>query len=56
MREPFRQLFAEVQRGGMLKDYRFSCPDLKDHYLLAIDGTGLYYSGECFFSMIELAY
>ena len=46
MREPFRQLFAEVQRGGMLKDYRFSCPDLKDHYLLAIDGTGLYYSGK----------
>ncbi len=47
IREPFKQLFNEVQRGGGLKDYRFSCGELKDHYLLAIDGTGLYYSGTC---------
>lgn len=47
MRAPFKLLFNEVQRGAGLKGFRFSCGDLKDHYLLAIDGTGLYYSGRC---------
>ncbi|MGI9276686.1 MAG: hypothetical protein ACR2PT_17810 [Endozoicomonas sp.] len=47
IRAPFKLLLNEVQRGGGLKGFRFSCGALKDHYLLAIDGTGLYYSGKC---------
>lgn len=47
LRTPFKKLFAQLQRGGLLKGFQFECDGLKDHYLLAIDGTGLYYSGEC---------
>lgn len=46
-RAPFKELFSEVQRGGALKSFRFQNHQLKDYYLLAIDGTGLYYSGSC---------
>ena len=48
LREPFSKLLAQVQRGGALKPYRIKFRGLPDdRYLLALDGTGLYYSGKC---------
>ena len=46
-RKPFKKLFSLVQRNGLLKAFEFQCDGLKDWYLLSIDGTGLFYSGEC---------
>ena len=48
LRAPFSKLFSEVQRGGALKPFRFgSSRSFNSRYLLAVDGTGLYYSGKC---------
>ena len=47
MRKPFKKLFAQVQRGGMLEAFKYPVGDFKNLHLLAIDGTGLYYSGKC---------
>ena len=47
LRKPYKKLFAQVQRGGMLEAFKHSVGDLKNLYLLAVDGTGLYYSGKC---------
>ena len=46
-RKPFKKLFSLVQRNGLLKAFEFQCDGLRDWYLLSIDGTGLFYSGEC---------
>ncbi|WP_067587504.1 transposase [Endozoicomonas ascidiicola] len=43
-KKPFKELFSVVQRNGALQGYAFNCGKLKDHYLLPIDGTGLFYS------------
>jgi len=40
LNEAFADVFAELQRGGVLKSYRF----LDGGYLLAIDGTGFFSS------------
>ena len=47
LRKPYKKLFAQVQRGGLLDAFKYSVGDLKNLHLLAIDGTGLYYSGKC---------
>lgn len=44
---PFKKLLNIVQRNGALKGFEFKCGKLKDHYLLPVDGTGLFYSGTC---------
>ena len=46
-RKPFKKLFSLVQRNKLLKAFEFQCGDLKDWYLMPVDGTGLFYSGEC---------
>ncbi len=43
-KKPFKTLLSNVQRGGLLKAFEFHCGNLKNHYLLPIDGTGLFYS------------
>ncbi|MBO9496180.1 hypothetical protein J7438_19145 [Thalassotalea sp. G20_0] len=43
----FKKLLNIVQRNGALKGFQFKCGKLKDHYLLPVDGTGLFYSGTC---------
>ena len=40
-------LFSLVQRNKLLKAFEFQCGDLKDGYLMPVDGTGFFYSGEC---------
>ncbi len=47
LRRPFRDLLAQVQRGGALKAFQYDIGAIKNNYLLAIDGTGLYHSGAC---------
>ena len=47
LRKPFKKLFSLVQRNKLLKAFEFQCGDLKDWYLMPVDGTGLFYSGEC---------
>ncbi len=47
IRKPFKKLFSIIQRNGALNGFKFNCDKLKDHYLLPIDGTGLFYSGKC---------
>ncbi len=46
-RKPFKKLFSLVQRNKLLKAFEFKCANLKDYYLMPVDGTGLFYSGEC---------
>ncbi len=46
-RKPFKKLFSLVQRNKLLKAFEFKCGNLKDYYLMPVDGTGLFYSGEC---------
>lgn len=46
-RKPFKVLFSLVQRNKLLKAFEFQCPGLKDWYLMPVDGTGTFYSGEC---------
>ena len=45
-RKPFKKLFSLVQRSGSLKAFEFCCGDLKDHYLMPLDGTQTFYSGK----------
>ena len=45
-RKPFKKLFSLVQRNKLLKAFEFKCGDLHDWYLMPVDGTGLFYSGE----------
>jgi len=40
LRQPFLSLFQETQRGKALEKFKY----LDDHYLLALDGTGIYSS------------
>lgn len=47
LRKPYKKLFAQVQRGGILETFKYPVGHLSNLYLLAIDGTGLYYSGKC---------
>ena len=47
LRKPYKKLFAQVQRGGMLEAFKYPVGDLNNLYLLPVDGTGLYYSGKC---------
>ena len=46
-RKPFKKLFSLVQRNKLLKAFEYTCGNLKDNYLMPVDGTGLFYSGEC---------
>lgn len=45
-KKPFKELFTVVQRNGELQSFQFSCGKFKNHYLLPIDGTGLFYSSK----------
>ena len=40
IRPIFKKIFAEVQRGKCLEEFEF----LDGHYLLALDGTGVFFS------------
>lgn len=42
LRAPFRKVFMELQRGNILKEFRY----LDQGYLIALDGTGHYSSGK----------
>ncbi len=42
--KPYKKLFSRFQRSGYLKKYEYRIGKLKDCYLLAIDGTGLFHS------------
>jgi hypothetical protein len=42
LRKPFKAIVAAVQRGKALEAYKY----INDTYLLAIDGTGMFYSNE----------
>ena len=44
---PFKKLLNIIQRNGALKGFELKCGKLKEHYLLPVDGTGLFYSGTC---------
>ncbi|MTI11776.1 transposase [Sansalvadorimonas verongulae] len=47
LRKPYKKLFAQVQRGGQLDAFKHPVGEFKNLHLLAVDGTGLYYSGKC---------
>jgi hypothetical protein len=42
LRAPFKQVFSLLQRGKVLEHYSF----IDNHYLLALDGTGQYFSNK----------
>lgn len=46
LRKPFTTLFSMIQRNKYLKAFEFKCGDLKNTYLMPVDGTGLFYSGK----------
>jgi hypothetical protein len=41
-RKPFKVIFSYLQRGGMLKRYKY----MEDYYIISIDGTGQYVSNK----------
>lgn len=47
LRKPFKTIFAKLQRGNILKQYRY----LENYYFVSLDGTGFYSSqaicGDC---------
>ena len=43
-KKPYKLLLSEVQRAGLLKSFEFRIGSLKNHYLLAIDGTGIFHT------------
>ena len=46
LQKPYKKLFARFQRSGHLRKFEFRIGHLKDHYLLAVDGTQTFYSGK----------
>lgn len=44
LRQPFNDIFRELQRGGVLKNFLF----LGKYYIMALDGTGYYSSDKVF--------
>ena len=42
--KPYKRLFGRLQRSGHLKHFEFQIGRLKNHYLLAIDGTQTFFS------------
>ncbi|MDP0561791.1 MAG: hypothetical protein QS721_05430 [Candidatus Endonucleobacter sp. (ex Gigantidas childressi)] len=40
----YKLLLSEVQRAGLLKSFEFRIESLKNHYLLAIDRTGVFHT------------
>ena len=44
--KPYKKLFARFQRSGHLRKFEFRIGNLKDHYLLAADGTQTFYSSK----------
>ncbi|MDP0562784.1 MAG: hypothetical protein QS721_10865 [Candidatus Endonucleobacter sp. (ex Gigantidas childressi)] len=43
-KKPYKLLLSEVQRAGLLKSFEFRIGALKNNYLLAIDGTGVFHT------------
>jgi len=43
---PYKRLFNRFQRSGRLQHFEFRIDRLKNHYLLAVDGTQTFFSGK----------
>ena len=43
---PYKKLFHRFQRSGRLQHFEFRIDRLKNHYLLAVDGTQTFFSGK----------
>ncbi|AMO54481.1 hypothetical protein GZ77_04045 [Endozoicomonas montiporae] len=44
--KPYKKIFSRFQRSGHLQKFEFHIGHLKNHYLLAIDGTQTFFSGK----------